>query len=176
MRTAGGLIKDTLSYRRDGEKGFKMGKFYIAYGSNLSVEQMAYRCPDAVIAGKGVLKDWKLAFGRHATIEPCEGAQVPVLIWEISQDDEKKLDRYEGYPVYYVKEDLDVIMTDLDGQHPAVVNAMVYIMTEIQKSGEPEPVYYYTIRDGYKNFGFDLDVLKRALWECWTANMSEESV
>ncbi len=26
-------------------------KYYIAYGSNLSVEQMAHRCPDARIAG-----------------------------------------------------------------------------------------------------------------------------
>lgn len=29
----------------------KNKKYYIAYGSNLSVEQMAYRCPDAKIAG-----------------------------------------------------------------------------------------------------------------------------
>lgn len=33
----------------------KNKKYYIAYGSNLSVEQMAYRCPDAKIAGQAVL-------------------------------------------------------------------------------------------------------------------------
>ena len=38
-------------------------KLYIAYGSNLSVEQMAVRCPDAEIMGKAVLKDWTLRFG-----------------------------------------------------------------------------------------------------------------
>lgn len=140
--------------------------FNIAYGSNLSEEQMAYRCPDAVIAGKGVLKDWKLAFGKHATIEPCKGCEVPVLIWEISEEDEKHLDRYEGFPTYYVKEYLDVVMTDLDGNSPAVVNAMVYIMTDIQKYGQPSSAYYYTIREGYERFGFDLDGLKYALWEC----------
>ena len=141
-------------------------KFNIAYGSNLSVEQMAFRCPDAIIAGKAVLHDWKLAFGRHATIEPCPGAEVPVLIWQISDEDEKSLDRYEGCPKYYYKEYLDVVMTDLDGNNPAVVNAMVYIMTEIQKNGQPTSSYYYTIREGYKRFGFDLDILKTALYEC----------
>ena len=143
-----------------------MSKFYIAYGSNLSVEQMAVRCPNAVIAGKGVMNDWRLAFGRHATVEPCPGAQVPVLIWEISESDERALDRYEGFPKYYFKEDVDVVMTDLDGENPAVVTAMIYIMTDIQKEGTPSSVYYYTIREGYKRFGFDLDILRTALYEC----------
>ena len=40
---------------------------------NLSEEQMAFRCPDAKPAGMAVLKDWKLVFRTHATVEPCEG-------------------------------------------------------------------------------------------------------
>ena len=44
-------------------------KFYIAYGSNLSVEQMAYRAPDAELIGKAVLRDWRLLFKTHADIE-----------------------------------------------------------------------------------------------------------
>ena len=78
-------------------------KYYIAYGSNLSVRQMAVRCSDAKVAGKAILPDWKLVFKVHATIEPCEGSEVPVLIWEISDRDEKYLDAYEGFPSYYVK-------------------------------------------------------------------------
>ena len=35
----------------------KKKRYYIAYGSNLSVEQMAIRCPDAKIAGMAALKD-----------------------------------------------------------------------------------------------------------------------
>ena len=38
-----------------GEIQMKNKKYYIAYGSNLSVEQMADRCPDAKIAGQAVL-------------------------------------------------------------------------------------------------------------------------
>ena len=34
-----------------------MKKYYIAYGSNLNVEQMRYRCPDAKIVGTSVIPD-----------------------------------------------------------------------------------------------------------------------
>ena len=48
-----------------------MSKKYIAYGSNLSVRQMAHRCPDARIIGMAAIQDWKLVFRTHATIEPA---------------------------------------------------------------------------------------------------------
>ena len=81
-------------------------KYYIAYGSNLSVGQMAYRCPDAKVIGTAVIKDYALLFKGCATIEQRKGKKVPVLIWEISPSDEKSLDRYEGYPNFYYKKDL----------------------------------------------------------------------
>ena len=56
-------------------------KYYIAYGSNLSVEQMAQRCPDARIVGQAVLEDWELAFHGCATILPNKGKNTPVLVW-----------------------------------------------------------------------------------------------
>ncbi len=34
----------------------KEKRYYIAYGSNLSVEQMAHRCPGAKIAGMAYLR------------------------------------------------------------------------------------------------------------------------
>lgn len=48
----------------------KNKKYYIAYGSNLSVAQMAHRCPDARIAGQAVLTGWELLFRGCATIAP----------------------------------------------------------------------------------------------------------
>lgn len=135
-----------------------MGKLYVAYGSNLSVDQMEFRCPDAGIYGTGVLQDWRLAFGRHATIERWNGVDTPVLVWEISEDDEKRLDRYEGYPTYYVKETVPVLMDNGE-----TVKAMVYIMTEIQKNGVPTLGYVGTIWEGYEAFGFDTDVIVDAL-------------
>ena len=51
-----------------------MSKKYIAYGSNLSVRQMAHRCPDARIICMAAIQDWKLVFRTHATIR----APVPI--------------------------------------------------------------------------------------------------
>ena len=140
-------------------------KLYIAYGSNLSVEQMADRCPDARIAGKAALKDWALRFKVHADIEPCEGDTVPVLIWEISREDERRLDAYEGWPHYYVKKDISVEMTDLDGRNPRNVTAMAYVMTEGHGLRIPMRAYYEVLYEGYRRFGFDTAYLERAMKE-----------
>mgnify|MGYP000255432933 CR=1 FL=1 len=49
-----------------------MGKkiLYAAYGSNINLEQMAYRCPNSTVAGAAMLKGYELQFRYHATIEP----------------------------------------------------------------------------------------------------------
>jgi len=67
-----------------------MKRLYVAYGSNLNLEQMKYRCPTARIYGKGEIKDYELFFkgldgGAVLTIEPCKDSFVPVAIWEIKK-------------------------------------------------------------------------------------------
>lgn len=63
-------------------------KYYIAYGSNLNLEQMARRCPTAKVVGSTTLKNYRLMFrgGSHtavATVERSQGDEVPVLIWRL---------------------------------------------------------------------------------------------
>ena len=140
-------------------------RYYIAYGSNLSVWQMEQRCRDARIAGIAMLKDWKLVFRLFATIEPSPGDTVPVLIWEISDMDEESLDRYEGYPHFYYKKELAVTMTDLDGRNPQEITAMVYIMADGTEIGVPAKFYYMILDEGYTRFGFDKDILTNALFD-----------
>ena len=140
-------------------------KYYIAYGSNLSVEQMAHRCPDAKVVGMAAIQDWKLVFRVHANIEPCEGRVVPVLIWEISGRDERNLDIYEGYPSYYYKQDMAVTMTDLDGKNPQEITAMVYLMNDGHPIRTPMKGYYYTLEEGYTRFGFNTHLLELAFEE-----------
>jgi hypothetical protein len=141
-------------------------KYYIAYGSNLSVEQMAHRCPDAKVAGMAAIPDWKLVFRGCATIEPAKGRVVPVLIWEISERDERHLDAYEGYPSYYTKRILDVTMTDFKGKNPQEIQAMVYVMTDSHnKLIPPMKGYYDVLAKGYERFGFNQTMLRNALRE-----------
>ena len=90
-----------------------MKRLYIAYGSNLNVRQMKTRCPNAKILGTAKMKGWELLFkgsksGSYLTIEKKENGIVPVVIWEVSESDEKALDRYEGYPTFYYKKDIKV--------------------------------------------------------------------
>ena len=137
--------------------------YYLAYGSNLSVKQMAFRCPDAKIVGKALLKDYRLAFRTHATVDKHKGSKTPVLVWEISQNDEKHLDRYEGFPKYYFKKEVEVRMTDLDGKKPRKITAMIYIMSLGREKATPTWDYYDTIAEGYHRFNFDIEYLLEAV-------------
>lgn len=137
-------------------------KLYVAYGSNLNLPQMANRCPTARVIGASELKDYKLLFrggygGAVATVEPSKGNTVPILIWEITKDDEKALDRYEGFPFLYRKENVKV---KLKGKN---VKAMAYIMNEGRPLGQPSMYYYSVIYDAYKAEDFDIAILKTAL-------------
>ena len=95
-----------------------MKKYYLAYGSNLNVAQMRWRCPDARALGTATIEDYRLLFkgsktGSYLTIEAQEGAQVPVAVWEVSEEDEKRLDRYEGFPTFYYKKELELTFTGI---------------------------------------------------------------
>ena len=137
--------------------------YYIAYGSNLNVSQMAFRCPDAEPVGKTVLKNWRLVFNGVATIVRDEGCKVPVGIWKISESDERSLDRYEGYPRLYRKETMLLRIVDKDGKSH-YEDAIVYIMNEGRRQKNPPTEgYYKTIRDGYRDFGIKTDVLESAV-------------
>lgn len=134
---------------------------YLAYGSNLDLEQMVARCPTAKIAGAAILEDYRLLFrGGHsnavATVESQEGDSVPVLLWEITSADEAALDRYEGWPYLYRKETLRVT---LNGNQ---VEAMAYIMNEGRPLGKPSCYYYNVILQGYRSAGFDVEILRKA--------------
>ena len=79
-------------------------RLYIAYGSNINLEQMAHRCPNSKVVSKEMMQGYELEFRGVATIVPKEKSEVPVLIWEIDGRDEHSLDRYEGFPNLYRKE------------------------------------------------------------------------
>lgn len=137
-------------------------KLYIAYGSNLNVEQMSRRCPYATPIGNAVLPDYQLLFrggdgGSVATVERKKGNSVPVLIWEITPRCEDALDRYEGWPHLYRKETVGV---EYDGR---IVEVMVYIMNVNYELGSPSQGYLDTILEGYASAGFDEQVLSNAL-------------
>ena len=58
-------------------------KYYLAYGSNLNKEQMAYRCPGAIPVGTMMLEGYELLFRAPGvlTIEENAEGKVPIGIW-----------------------------------------------------------------------------------------------
>ena len=135
-------------------------RYYIAYGSNLNIMQMRMRCPGARIIGTSVIEDYQLLFkgsktGSYLTIEPMEGAEVPVVIWEVTETDEKALDRYEGYPNFYYKKEMTLDIKGIITGKVRRRDAFVYIMHEERELGIPSWYYVNTCLDGYRAVRFD---------------------
>ena len=137
-----------------------MKKYYLAYGSNLNLNQMRRRCPNARKVGSFLLKGYELEFRYYLTIKKNQNAEVPLGIFEIDDKDELSLDRYEGYPTHYRKEYLEV---ELNGK---TIKALVYIMNEkIRGVMVPDTFYLRVCLEGYKDFGFDTSYLFKAYKE-----------
>ena len=77
---------------------------YAAYGSNLDPDQMHERCPHSPSRGSGWLVAWRLTFGGEdlgwegalATVVEDEGSQVFVMVYDVPEQDEQALDRWES--------------------------------------------------------------------------------
>ena len=134
---------------------------YFAYGSNLDLEQMAQRCPDAEIVGPVRLENYELRFrgSGFATVAPKKGSTVHGLVWKITPNCEQSLDRYEGYPHFYYKTELELPLAETGKK----LTAFVYIMHEERKLGIPTSAYIRTCVDGYRQFGFNLKHLRKAM-------------
>lgn len=130
---------------------------YFAYGSNLSVQGMAARCPTATRIGRARLDGWRLTFRGVADIEPAEGEAVEGALWTVTSKDVRSLDHYEGAPHMY---DREIVTVVVDGKP---VRAFTYVMTSRSEVGLPSPYYYGVIEQGYGDFGIEVSLLERSL-------------
>lgn len=145
---------------------------YFAYGSNINLGQMEYRCPDASVVGPVVLEGWELLFrrGGFATIAPKEGETVHGLLWSLTRSCERSLDRYEGYPRFYDKK--MVTVRDSEGRSLSV---MAYIMDDrFREPMLPTESYYNGILEGYQQNGLPVSALKKA-WEHVVQEVHQET-
>ena len=154
-----------------GFRQFKMAEdvYCIAYGSNLCEARMKSRCPGAEVFGVSVIKGYRMLFkysmtGAYATIEQDANCCVPVVIYRMTADDEEKLDRYEGFPKYYRKQEFLLPIWTLDGKRRKNRRICIaYIMREYRLLGEPTDAYYTLLDQGYRRWRFDHSVLFKAL-------------
>ena len=139
-------------------------KEYFAYGSNLNLGQMARRCPESFAVQTARLEGYELAFRCGVlTILPKEGSHVDGLIWSISEQDERQLDRYEGFPRLYGKETVSV-----QGASGTTYAVLVYIMEEPWRARPQEPsgLYLDTVLEGCLRTGVPREPVLEALDRC----------
>ena len=122
---------------------------YLAYGSNLNLEDMARRCPQAQVAGR-------------ARLEACPGSSVPAGVWTVDPEGLQALDHYEGYPRLYTREFWPTAYQDQTGrEHQS--RALIYLMRPHFPAGRPTQAYLEACRAGYRSFGFAPAPLEAAL-------------
>ena len=141
--------------------------YYFAYGSNLNHQQMRARCKESKYVQTYILKGYQLIFSHHnpgnkyghANIEKKKNFEVPGAIWKITKNadsnkysDERELDDYEGFPIYYQKDYIN-----WKGE-----KALVYIQNKLTKK-KPNSDYFHKIIRGYKDCHLDLNYLKRRI-------------
>ena len=129
-------------------------RLYFAYGANMPIDLMRWRCPDAVPIGAIMLRDWRLVFCQHATIEPAPGHAVPGCLWNITPACERELDQFEGFPHYYNK-----MWLEQDGD-----TFMCYDMNPPLSYSAPAPSYIDTLQKGYADWNLPVDYLDEALY------------
>ncbi|MEK7702403.1 MAG: gamma-glutamylcyclotransferase family protein [Nitrospirota bacterium] len=89
---------------------------YFAYGSNMDPAQMQGRCPGAKSLGPALLANYILTFTRWsrswnsgtADIIPEKGREVWGILYDMTLENLRRLDRFADYPTSYVRQDVFV--------------------------------------------------------------------
>jgi len=131
---------------------------YFAYASNLSKQQMRQRCPAAKAKFQAVLPNYRLIFtgwsrewkGATASIKPVRGERVKGGVYEISEQDLRHLDRFEGYPVTCDR--INVLVLDDSGR---ATKAVTYVKKSQSDEGKPSPEYMAVVRQGYRDWAIE---------------------
>jgi gamma-glutamylcyclotransferase (GGCT)/AIG2-like uncharacterized protein YtfP len=127
---------------------------------------MKSRCPQSRKIGASVLREYQLLFRSHngrcgyLTIEKSAGSVVPIAIYEVSENDITRLDRYEGvHNNLYRKEEIELSFNN------ANITGLVYIMNK-NVPLLPEDKYFVKVMQGYVESNFDINILMNAYNEC----------
>jgi gamma-glutamylcyclotransferase (GGCT)/AIG2-like uncharacterized protein YtfP len=140
---------------------------YFAYGSNLDQEQMADRCPQARFSRFAVLPDWRLTYrgfsplrkGAVASVISSPQKYVEGVLYEVTEEDMRLMDKFEGSPHVYERREMEVI-TD-DGRR---VEAWVYFKNQ-GEFGVPHEDYHSILYRFYVRYGFNTGHLEDAVRE-----------
>jgi hypothetical protein len=144
---------------------------YFAYGSNMSFDQMKERCPNSAYLGNGYLKDYKLDFTRMsqkreggvADIVYSENDEVWGVFYSLTNDDLETLDRYEGYPDIYTRNNFtcNIINNNLNEGNTEQLTAIVYsVVNKSPNTISPSLSYLKLLLDAAFEYSFPIGYQK----------------
>ncbi len=116
---------------------------YAAYATNLDPQRMLDRAPHSPVAGTGWLAGWRLTFGGAdlnwdgslATVVEDPSETVFVMLYEVSDLDERLLDEWEGSALG-IYDKIRVRVQTLDGEQVA----WTYVLNDYE-GGSPSQRY-----------------------------------
>lgn len=136
---------------------------YAAYGSNMDPTQMIERAPHSPLTGTGWLMDWRLTFGGEdygwegalATIVEDPDAHVFTVLYDVSPEDERQLDQWEGSE-FGMHKKLRLRVQTLDGP----VLAWLYVL-DAYEGGLPSARYLGVMADAAEAAGAPEDYVAK---------------
>ena len=134
-------------------------QYYFGYGSNLSKEQMAIRCPESKYYASGTLSgySWLINTRGYASIKPSNSDFVLGEIFTLSQQDVDYLDIYESVEEgMYLKSNLSVETSK------GTIDCLVYIASD-STPGIPQDEYIERINLGIKSANLPDDYVQKAI-------------
>ena len=132
---------------------------YFSYGMNTNLGSMSMRCPKAQSLGAAVLPHYEFEFKSFATVSPKMNSKVNGVLWEITPECERALDRLEGYPLDYGKIN---VWVEHEGN---MVPCMTYLMYPEEEFNYPSQSYVTMLEEGYSQHGISTDQINRALMD-----------
>ena len=134
-------------------------QYYFGYGSNLSKEQMAIRCPESKYYASGTLSgySWLINTRGYASIKPSDSDFVLGEIFTLSQQDVDYLDIYESVEEgMYLKSNLSVETSK------GTIDCLVYIASD-STPGIPQEEYIERINLGIKSANLPDNYVQQAI-------------
>lgn len=130
--------------------------YYYAYGSNLSLGRMRYRCPDAEPLGPFGIRGWRLEFcGASGVANAVEGEKEDWLegaLYRVTAACERWLDKCEGY---YPTAPSISTYRKIDFRIPATGEEAFMYLYNKPTAGTPSHHYLSIIKRGYNDWGFN---------------------
>jgi len=149
---------------------------YFAYGSNLNADDLEawslrqnLPYPLGDIVGLAWLPDHRLVFdaysrgrqGGVANVVPCAGYAVPGAVFKVRKGGWKALDRKEGAPGFYHRQNVHVLVEKRFGATEPL-SCATYLIAPSGKFVPPSELYLHVVAQGYAARGLPPEQLECA--------------